>query len=94
MTANPTPERLSQASRDTLDHIERHPTTHNLSWDDVLGLLRDIGHVEEESGGRYRFTLGDEHLVVSAPKHDAVDEQTVLSLHKLFKEAGYIEAKA
>lgn len=63
----------------------------------MVGLLQQIADVTDEGGDRYKVTLGQHHVVVSKPKpkpkHDAVDEQTVLQLRDLFKDAGYTSSK-
>lgn len=93
MAESPEPQHLSQHHRVTLDHIERHPTTHNLEWHDVIGLLREVADVVEEHDGKFRVRLGDQRLVLTKPKHDDVSEQMVLDLRRLFTAAGYTADK-
>lgn len=93
MSETPEPQHLSQHHRVTLDHIERHPTTHNLEWHDVIGLLREVADVVEEHDGKFRVKLGDQRLVLTKPKHDDVSEQMVLDLRRLFTNAGYTADK-
>lgn len=83
---------LSEHHRVTLEHIARHPTTHNLEWDDVIGLLREVAEVHEEHDGKVKVTLGNEKLVLSRPRHKDVDEQTVLDLRRLFRATGVLPA--
>lgn len=42
---------LTEHHRTTLYHLDQHPTSHNLEWNDVLALLREVGEVEERHGG-------------------------------------------
>jgi len=83
------PEHLSQHHRTTLEHIERHPTTHNLEWNDVIGLLNEVADVREEHDGKFVVKLEDERLTLTKPRHKDVDEQMVLDLRRMFKNAGY-----
>lgn len=84
------PEHVSQHHRMTLEHIERHPTTHNLEWNDVIGLLDEVADVREEHDGKFIVKLGEERIVLTKPRHKDVDEQMVLDLRRLFKNAGFI----
>ena len=83
------PEHVSQHHRTTLEHIERHPTTHNLEWNDVIGLLNEVADVREEHDGKFVVKLEDERLTLTKPRHKDVDEQMVLDLRRMFKNAGY-----
>ena len=93
MTDATTPDHLSQHHRTTLEHIERHPTTHNLEWKDVIALLEEVAEVREEHDGKFIVKLGEGRIVLTKPKHKDVDEQMVLDLRRLFKDAGYTSAK-
>lgn len=84
---------VSSNHRVTLDHIERRPTTHNLEWHDVISLLEEIADVVEAHDGKFRVALGGQRLVLTRPAHKDVDEQMVLDLRHLLKQAGYIESK-
>jgi hypothetical protein len=83
------PLHVSQHHRTTLEHIERHPTTHNLEWKDVIALLEEVADVREEHDGKFVVKLGDGRIVLTKPKHKDVDEQMVLDLRRLLKDAGY-----
>ncbi|MFD1713796.1 hypothetical protein ACFSBZ_04865 [Amnibacterium flavum] len=87
------PGHVSQHHRATLEHIEHHPTTHNLEWDDVIGLLNEVADVREEHDGKFVVKLGDDRITITKPRHKNVDEQLVLDLRKLFKDAGYLPTK-
>lgn len=86
-----TPEsvHLTENHRNTLFHLERHPTSHNLEWDDVLSLLREFGTVREEHDGKVTFRIGDEVLVLSRPRHKDIDEDVAVRLRRVLREAGY-----
>ncbi|GAA2052382.1 hypothetical protein [Leifsonia soli] len=85
-----TPAHLSEHHRTTLEQIERHPTSHNIEWHDVLALLDEAGAVREEHDGKYIVKLGEERLVISRPRHKDIDEQLVVDLRHLFTAAGYL----
>jgi len=77
----------------TLKRIEDHPTTHNLEWNDVISLLDEVADVTEEHDGKFVVKLGDDRIVLTKPKHKDVDEQTVIDLRHLLKNAGLIPTK-
>jgi len=81
-------EHLSENHRNTLYHLERHPTSHNLEWPDVLALLQEVAEVDEEHNGTFRVKLGDSVLFLHRPHHKDVDEQTVMDVRRLLRENG------
>ncbi|MGN7799024.1 hypothetical protein [Leifsonia sp. 22587] len=85
-----TDDHLSEHHRTTLEQIERHPTSHNIEWHDVLALLEEAGDVREEHDGKFIVKLGDERLVLSRPRHKDIDEQMVVDLRRLLTGAGYL----
>ncbi len=82
------PVHLSQHHRTTLQHIEAHPTSHNVEWDDVIGLLNEVADVREEHDGKFVVELGDERITLTKPRHKDVDEQMVVDLRRLFAAVG------
>ncbi len=87
------PEHLSQHHRTTLRHIEDHPTSHNVEWNDVIALLNEVADVREEHDGKFVVKLGDERIVLTKPKHKDVDEQMVIDLRHLLTSAGYLPTR-
>lgn len=83
-------EHLSEHHRTTLEQIERHPTSHNIEWHDVLTLLEEAANVREEHDGKYIVQVGDERLVLSRPRHKDIDEQMVVDLRRFLTGAGYL----
>ena len=81
---------LSEHHRVTLERIARHPTTHNLEWNDVLGLVREVADVHEAHDGTFRVDLGGERLFLTRPRHKDVGEQMILDLRTLFRSAGLL----
>lgn len=84
---------LTENHRNTLYHLEQHPTSHNLEWHDVLALLREVGEVTEEHNGKVKVRIGDDVLVLSPPRHKDIDEQTVLDIRRALRDAGYTTAE-
>jgi hypothetical protein len=87
-------EHVSQHHRTTIEHIGRHPVSHNVEWNDVIGLLDEIAEVREEHDGKFIVKLGDERIVLTKPRHKDVDEQMVVDLRTLLRGAGYLPEKA
>ncbi|MFG6401118.1 MULTISPECIES: hypothetical protein [unclassified Microbacterium] len=84
---------LTEAHRNTLYHLERHPTTHNLEWHDVLSLLKSVADVTEEHDGKVRVQLGENVLFLNRPRHKDVDEEMLTSIRKMLREGGYFTAE-
>lgn len=82
-------EHLNNHHRDTLSKILQHPVSHNVEWKDVLALLEDAGTVEERHDGKFKVTLGTETEIFDRPRHKDVDEQMVVDLRRMLKNAGY-----
>ena len=80
---------LTSNHRDTLSQIFQHPVSHNVEWHAVLSLLEQVGTVVERHDGRYEVTIGGEKETLDKPKHKDVDEQMVVDLRRMLKEAGY-----
>jgi hypothetical protein len=72
----------------TVEKIFSHPIGHNIQWHDVLSLLQSVGSVIEEPSGRYRVTLGSETETFDPPRHHDIDEQQVIDLRRMLKNAG------
>lgn len=86
-------EELTENHRNTLYHLEQHPTSHNLEWHDIVGLLREIGEVTDEHNGTVKVRLGDDVLHLSPPRHKDIDEDMVLKIRRALRDAGYYTAE-
>jgi hypothetical protein len=80
--------RLSSHHRDTLGKIFRHPTSGNIEWREVLSLLDNVGTTTEERNGKFRVTLGPETEVFEAPRGKDIDEQMIVDLRRMLRQAG------
>jgi len=87
-------EHLNNHHRDTLSQILQHPVSHNVEWKDVVALLEDAGTVEERHDGKFKVTLGAETEIFDRPRHKDIDEQMVVDLRRMLKNAGYDESVA
>jgi len=85
------PRNLTRGARDTLNHIEHHPTTHNISWSDFLVMLKEIADVEENHDGAHIVVrLGNHRQVLERADDKPVNEKTVLEVRRMFKDAGFM----
>jgi hypothetical protein len=82
-------EQLSSHHRDTLEKIFRHPTSGNIDWREVLSLLEYLGTTTEERNGKYIVTLGHETEVLEAPRGKDIDEQMIVDLRRMLRQAGF-----
>jgi hypothetical protein len=79
---------LSAHHRTTLDRLDRNPTSHNIEWNDVVGLLREVGPVDEQHDGKVKVTVGQDTIVISPPRGKDLDEDLVLLLRRTLGSAG------
>ncbi len=80
---------LTENHRNTLYHLERHPTSHNLEWHDVRSLLEEVGEVTDQHDGKVKVSVGDQTVSITPPRHKDIDEDTVLELRRMLRAAGY-----
>ena len=83
-----TPDNLNGHQRDTLAHIFRHPSGHNIEWHSVLSLLNAVATVQETQKGHMVVTLGTETETFE-PCHKDIDTEQLANLRRLLKKAGY-----
>ena len=58
---------LTAAHLRTYNTIFQHPVSHNLGWDDVHALFRQIGEVKEEPNGSLAVTRNGQIMVLHPP---------------------------
>ena len=68
--------------------IFSHPTSSNTEWRGVLSLLEYVGTTTEERNGKFEVTLGSETEVLEAPRGKDIDEQVIVDLRRMLREAG------
>ena len=73
---------VSGSHRRTLDAILRHPTAHNLEWNDVVSLFEKLGAVEQKANAEFVFQVGAERHVMRKPHAKDLTQTEVLELRK------------
>lgn len=82
------PTELMGAHLRTYQAIFRHPTAHNLKWDEVQGLFRNLGRVESEKNGNLTFTRNGMELVVPLPSSKDVEKtEDVMKLRDFLRKS-------
>jgi hypothetical protein len=79
---------LSSHHRDTVRKIFSRPTSGNIEWRDGLSLLEYVGTTTEERNGKFKVTLGSDTEVLEAPRGKDIDEQMIVDLRRMLREAG------
>ena len=70
----------------TYQTIFRHPVSHNLGWQDVHALFRQLGRVVEEPNGNFTVTRNGLSLVLHPPRTKDVAETDELMALRRFLE--------
>jgi hypothetical protein len=83
------PEHLNNHHRDTVEHIMRHPASHNIEWRAVRSLLDAVAKVEERHDGKILVTLGGESEIIEPPSQKDIGPQLVVDLRRMLRNAGY-----
>ena len=72
----------------TYNTIFQHPISHNLGWQDVHALFRQLGQVEEEPNGNLKVTRNGQTLVLHPPRTKDVSEtDEVMSLRHFLERS-------
>ncbi|MGO9028244.1 MAG: hypothetical protein ACLQOZ_06415 [Acidimicrobiales bacterium] len=79
---------LRSHHRATAEKILAHPTNHNIAWHDVASLLAQIGTITEEANHRFKVEVGGETEIFDRPKGDDIDQQQIVDLRRMLREAG------
>jgi hypothetical protein len=80
---------MNNRHRDTIKRIFSHSSAGNIEWREVLSLLDSLGETTEEHNGKVRVTLGPETEVLHPPHGKNVDEQMLVDLRRMLKQAGF-----
>lgn len=80
---------LSSHHRDTITKIFNHPASGNIEWRQVLSLLETVGTTTEERNGKFKVALGPETEVLERPRGKDVDEQMIVDLRRILRQAGF-----
>jgi hypothetical protein len=79
---------LNNNHRDTLNKIFAHPVSHNVEWQDVLGLLLAVGDVEERHGNLAVTLGGETEILHRHGSAKSLDADAVMNLRKLLASHG------
>jgi hypothetical protein len=86
---SPEPEHLDGRHRDTLRQIFQHPASHNIEWRAVMSLLEAVGTVDVRRDGKVAVKIGPEQEFLEPPAGKDIDDQMVVDLRRMLREAGY-----
>lgn len=79
---------LNDDHRDTLERIFTHPSSGNIEWRQVLSLLEAVGTTTEEHNGKVKVALGPETEVLQPPHGKDIDQQMIVDLRRMLRNAG------
>ena len=82
-------EKVTGSNRRTLEAVFRHPSAHNLEWNDVVALIDKIGDVIRKNNNEFEFRVtGDVHFM-RKPHTKDIAGPDVIKLRKFLAEAGF-----
>ena len=82
---------LSPDATQTLFWLERHPSTHHITWDELVSMLEEVATVERKDGGAQLLVhVGNERLTLTRPSGTPVADDELLALRRMLKDAGII----
>ncbi len=68
--------------------IFQHPVAHNLRWNDVHALFRQLGQIEEEPNGNLKVTRHGQTLVLHPPRtKDVADTDELMALRHFLERS-------
>jgi hypothetical protein len=80
---------LDHRHRDTLDKIFSHSSSDNIEWRQVLSLLEAAGDTSRLPNGKLRVELGPESETFEPPSGKDIDEQMLVDLRRMLRNAGF-----
>jgi hypothetical protein len=83
---------VNHHQRDTLEKIFSHSSSGNIEWRQVLSLLEAIGVTSQEDNGKLKVTIGSETEVFRPPSGKDIDEQMLVDLRRMLRNAGFAPA--
>jgi len=79
---------VTGSHRRTLDSIFRHPSAHNLDWNDVVGLIGHIGEVHEKANSEFVFEVAGNRHLIRKPHTKDLTSNEVIELRHFLMQAG------
>jgi hypothetical protein len=80
---------VSGANRRTLEAVFRHPSAHNLEWNDVVALIDKIGDVDRKANNEFEFRVSGEVHFMRKPHTKDIAGSDVIKLRKFLAHAGW-----
>ncbi|HSY06073.1 MAG TPA: hypothetical protein VK803_09000 [Steroidobacteraceae bacterium] len=72
----------------TLEALFRHPTSHNLEWQDVLSLIGSMGAVQVKGNNKLAFEVDGQRLVMPEPHSKDLTAAEVVDVRHFLQRAG------
>jgi hypothetical protein len=82
-----TGRRIATAGRRTIESVFHHPDVLNLSWTDVLHVLKLVGTVEQRPDGKYSLWVNGKHLVFHKTHGKHLEAHEIRELRGFFASA-------
>ncbi len=83
-----TPVHLNDHHPDAIEKIFSHSSSGNIEWRQVQ-LLNAVGTTTEDHNAKIKVTLGPETEVLRPPHGKDIDEQTLVDLRRMLRQAGF-----
>jgi hypothetical protein len=80
---------LKSHHKHVLEDIFRHPTAHNLDWNDVAGFLNHIGSVTERHNGTVSVSVGERQTTIARPHGKDLGSAEIRHLREFLLNAGF-----
>lgn len=80
---------VSGGNQRTLEALFRHPSAHNLEWNDVVALIDKIGDVNRRTNNEFEFSVGGEVHFMRKPHTKDIEGTDVIKLRKFLAHVGW-----
>lgn len=80
---------ITASHRRALEAIFRHPSAHNLEWNDVVGLIGEIGEAHEKANAEFVFEVAGQRLVIRKPHTKDLTSSAVVEVRHFLVQAGF-----
>jgi hypothetical protein len=80
---------LNVAHLRTLDAVFHHPSSHNLKWSDILGLIGDIGETHEKANGEFVLHVAGNRHIMRRPHTKDMTASEISELRHFLAQAGW-----
>jgi hypothetical protein len=80
---------VTGSHRRTLEAIFRHPSAHNLEWNDVVGLIGEIGEAHEKANGEFVFEVAGKRHIMRKPHTKDLTRSAVINVRNFLVQTGF-----